>query len=291
MYDFKSYEKPRDLTDAIALLAANPDARLIAGGTDVLIKLHKGKSGFSHLVDIHDLSELCQIEISSDGDILIGSGVCFSTLADSPVIQQHIPLLAEAAGTVGGPQIRNMATIGGNVCNGVPSADGAIPLFCLNTALTLKGPGTTRNIPIHQFYLGPGKVDLKSGEILTCFTISRDEYEGMQGHYYKYAMREAMDIATIGCAAQCKVEKGVLADLRIAFGVAGPVPLRCRRSESAARGKTLSQALLTEISENVAQDLAPRDSWRASRDFRLHIIKTLAHRVVKRAVNRSGVEI
>ena len=157
MYDFSSYKKAHDLADAIRLLKANPQARLIAGGTDVLIKLHKGKPDFAHLVDIHGLGELKNIELDSDRSIIIGSGVHFSTLVNSDTVIKQIPMLAEAAGSVGGPQVRNMATIGGNICNGIPSADGAIPLFCFNASLTISGPDGTRELPIDKFYLGPGK--------------------------------------------------------------------------------------------------------------------------------------
>jgi len=291
MYDFESYQKADTVAAAIALLKANPGARLIAGGTDVLIKLHKGKPGFAHLVDIHDIAELKKIELGDDNDIVIGSGVHFSTLANSETIVKRIPVLAEAAGTVGGPQVRNMATMGGNICNGVPSADGAIPLFCLNAMLAIDGPEGTRNIRIEAFYLGPGKVDLRPAEVLKSFTITNGNYHGMHGHYHKYAMRDAMDIATIGCAAVCKVTDRTLADLRIAFGVAGPVPLRCKKTESFACGEKITKALLKEISEKAADDLVPRDSWRATRAFRLQIIKTLAYRVVARVIEKAGVHI
>lgn len=291
MYDFNSYKKAHDLADAIRLLKANPLARLIAGGTDVLIKLHKGKPDFAHLVDIHELGELKNIELDSDRGIIIGSGVRFATLVNSDTILKQIPMLAEAAGSVGGPQVRNMATIGGNICNGVPSADGAIPLFCFNAILMISGPDGTRDLPIEKFYLEPGKVDLKPAEVLKCFTITENNYRGMHGHYHKFAMREAMDIATIGCATLCKIEDRIIKDLRIAFGVAGPVPLRCKKTESFAKGRKISEKLLQQISEKVADDLKPRDSWRASKAFRLQIIKALAYRVMAQTIRRAGEKI
>ena len=291
MYDFSSYKKACDLADAIRLLKANPQARLIAGGTDVLIKLHKGKPDFAHLVDIHELGELKNIELDSDRGIIIGSGVHFSTLVNSDTVLKQIPMLAEASGSVGGPQVRNMATIGGNICNGIPSADGAIPLFCFNTILMISGPDGTRELPIEKFYLGPGKVDLKPAEVLKSFIITENNYRGMLGHYCKYAMRESMDIATIGCATLCKIEDRRIKDLRIAFGVAGPVPLRCKKTESFAKGRKISGKLFQQISEKVADDLKPRDSWRASKAFRLQIIKALAYQGMVQTVRRAGEKI
>jgi xanthine dehydrogenase FAD-binding subunit len=204
------------------------------------------------------------------------------------LILKHIPVLSAAIRTIGGPQVRNMATIGGNLCNGVPSADSAPPLICLNALLTIEGPRGSRQLPLVDFFLGPGKVALDPYEILTKITVTRDNYAGYAGHFSKYAMRDAMDIATIGCAAVCKVENKKLADLRLAFSTAAPVPIRCRSTEQKACGRQLSRKLLNDITETVKHDVQPRDSWRAAKDFRLQIIATLAGRVVKQAVGNAG---
>ena len=125
MFDFESYHKARTVREAIGLLSQNPKSIPIAGGTDVLVRLRHGHPDYRHLVDIHDISELKTITIDPDGTIRIGSGVTFSALLDSEIITRHLPVLARGAQSVGGPQIRNMATIGGNLCNGAPSADSA----------------------------------------------------------------------------------------------------------------------------------------------------------------------
>ena len=291
MYNFQSYTKAESVSHAIRLLQEIPQASLIAGGTDVLIDLHEGKEKFLHLVDIHDIQELQQITMTDTGDLVIGSGTNFTALEESPVITERVPMLAEMVLTFAGPQLRNMATIGGNICSGMTSADSAPPLFTLNAVLTLEGADGQRTIPIEDFYKGPGKVNIESHEVLTTVIISRDNYEGLHGYYYKYAMREAMDIATIGCAALCQVDDGVLKDLRIAYGVAGPVPVRCKKGEAYGRGKKITKSLLMEIAEVVPEDLNPRSSWRASKEFRLHIIKTLASRVIEKAIIKAGGKI
>ena len=288
MFDFKNHIKAESVQEAIELLQANPQARLIAGGTDVLIKLHKGKDGFEFLVDIHDVAELNFIRQNRSGDLVIGSGTRFTTLAESAVIREHIPVLVTAVLTIGGPQVRNMATIGGNLCNGVPSADSASPLIALNAELTIEGAKGRRQVLLEEFFLGPGRVDLGHDEILTAITIKREHYDGYHGHFFKYAMRHAMDIATIGCAAVCKVENGQLRDLRLAFGTAAPVPIRCRLTEKKASDCSVSQEMLKDIAETVWQDVNPRSSWRAAKDFRLQIIATLAERVVKQAILNAG---
>ncbi len=288
MFDIKSYHKAGSIQEAIRLLQNDPKARLIAGGTDVLIKLHKGKGEFHHLVDIHDIAELNFITHAGNGDLVIGPGTCFTDVGESPLVRQHVAVLSEAVSTIGGPQVRNMATIGGNICNGVPSADSASPLMALNAVLTIQGAAGTRQIPVENFFISPGRVALEPHEILTAITITRDNYEGYHGHFYKYAMRLAMDIATIGCAAVCRVEDGVLEDLRLAYGVAAPVPIRCKSAENKVRGRRVSPELLEDIAEAVSDDVNPRTSWRASKEFRLHIIATLARRVVKQAILNAG---
>jgi xanthine dehydrogenase FAD-binding subunit len=290
MFDIQAYIKAGSVDHAVDLLAEHPEARLVAGGTDVLIRLRHGSHEFTRLVDIHGLNELRFIKADATGTIRIGSGSVFTDLVLSDLIRTHAPVLAEAAESVGGPQIRNMATIGGNICNGAPSADSAPALFVLNALLELKSRQGVRQVPVTDFYLGPSSVDLKPGELLTAIIIPKNEYQGFAGHYFKYAMRKAMDIATIGCAVSLKTAGGMMADYRIAYGVAGPTPLRCPSAEKAAAGQVISDTLLTKISDAVPQDVSPRTSWRATREFRLHLISELAERVTRTALDRAGTK-
>lgn len=287
MFDLKNYRKAGSVDEAIGLLATHPNSRLLAGGTDILIKLRHGKSGFADLVDIHGLAELRCISQDETENILIGSGTSFTEIIESELLQSHIPMLCDAAQSVGGPQIRNVATVGGNICNGVTSADSAPGLFGLNALLQIQGMNGLREIPIEKFYLGPGKVDLQRGDVLTAIKITPENYSGFFGFYYKYAMRDAMDIATIGCAVTLKTVSGMMTDYRIAFGVAGPVPIRCPQTEKAIIGRELSSELLDMIAEKVISDVNPRTSWRAAKDFRLNIIQELAKRATHKALQRA----
>ena len=254
----------------------------------MLVKLHKGKAQFDHLVDIHDIAELNFITQNDAADIIIGPLASFTKVAESELICQHIPVLSQAVLTIGGPQVRNMATIGGNLCNGVPSADSATPLIALNAVVTIEGGNGSRQMPLESFFLGPSQVALEQHEILTAITISHDNYAGYFGHFHKYAMRDAMDISTIGCSAVCKIKDGTLQDLRLAFGVAAPVPIRCKDTEDKVRGQKMTPELLTDIARYVSADVHPRTSWRAAKEFRLQIITTLAHRVVEQAILNAG---
>jgi xanthine dehydrogenase FAD-binding subunit len=288
MFDLKSHIKASSVDEAIELLSKNPKARIIAGGTDVLIKLKHGNPSFSELVDINGLKELKFIKKDEQENILIGAGSVFHDIVESDIIESCIPVLKDAGSSVGGPQVRNMGTVGGNICNGVTSADSASGLFAMNAMLLLKGKDGPREVLIKDFYLGPGKVDLKPTEILTAIKISPDNYKGFSGFYYKYAMRNAMDIATIGCAVNLKLNDKTIQDYRIAYGVAGPVPMRCPATEAFVKDKQISETLLRQIADNVEKDVNPRTSWRANREFRIHIIKELSMRVTREALKRAG---
>lgn len=283
MFNIETYNKAQSVSEAVTLLAENPRARVLAGGTDVLIRLREGDDRYSQLIDIHDLAELQQIQQLAGGEICIGAGVTFSQLMDNRLIQERLPLVAQAAGTVGGPQVRNVATIGGNLCNGAISADSAAALYVLDAVLEIEGVSGVRDLPIGEFYLGPGQVALEHSDVLRAIRIPAASYRDYGTHYYKYAMRNAMDIATIGCAAACKVKAGCFDTLKIAFTVAAPKPMRARSAEQFAVGQAVTPALINELAGLVLQDLNPRDSWRASKEFRLHIIKTLARRVIMAA--------
>ncbi len=291
MFDLDSYHKATTVDEAIQLLARNPRAIPLAGGTDVLVRLRQGHPDYRHVVDIHDVADLQDITMASDGTISIGSGSTFARLMTDRIITENIPVLAEGAASVGGPQIRNMATIGGNLCNGAPSGDCAAPLLVLNAVALLKGPQEERRIPLHEFYQGPGQVDRKPTEIMTSLLIAPDDFRCWSASYFKYAMRGAMDIATIGCAAACKMESNRLADLRLAFTVAGPTPLRCWKTEEKARGAVADQTLLEMVRSSVLKDLRPRDSWRSPKDLRKQIIRTLAERVLTNALRPCGVSL
>ena len=293
MYDIKALYEAESVQHAISLLQEYPQAQIIAGGSDVLVQMREGKCAGKELVSIYGLDEMRGISYEEDGAIRIGSLTSFSHITKDPIIQKHINVLGEAVDMVGGPQIRNIGTIGGNTCNGVTSADSASTLHAWDAVVEITGPEGVRRIPIHEFYIKAGVVDLKPAEIQTAILIPKKAYEGYQGHYIKYAMRNAMDIATTGCSANVKLseDKQIIEDVRIAYGVAGPVPMRAPSAEAKAKGKAVSQETVKEFAKAVLEDINPRDSWRASKAFRQHIAVVLAERALKEAIRLAGGEI
>lgn len=171
MFDFASYHRAATLADAINLLADNPQAKLLAGGTDVLIQLHHHNDRYRHIVDIHNLAELRGITLAEDGSLRIGSATTFTQLIEDPITQRHLPALCAAATSIAGPQIRNVATYGGNICNGATSADSATPTLIYDAKLEIHSPRGVRFVPINGFHTGPGKVSLEHDEILVAFHL------------------------------------------------------------------------------------------------------------------------
>ena len=289
MFDFGGLTIAKSVPEAVRALAAQPDAVLIAGGSDVLIKIREGKLAGRALVSIHDIPELRFLRKTADGDLEIGPLCTFTELEESPLIRETVPVLGQAAGTVGGPQIRAMGTVGGNISNGVTSADTASTLMAYEAVLTITGPAGERCLPIRDYYTGAGKVALGPGELLTKITIPEASYKGFSGFYHKYGMRNAMEIATLGCSVSVKLSaaKDRVDDIRIGFGVASPVPMKAEKTEAALRGLPVREAA-ARIAGLVRQEIRPRDSWRASRAFRLHIGGEIAERAFREAVRMGG---
>lgn len=293
MFDIGSYVQAKSVKEAISALAADPAAILIAGGSDVLIQIREGRLAGKHLVSIHDIPELLGVRMEEDEAICIRPLTTFAGVTESEIIQKHIPTLGFATDQAGGPQLRNIGTIGGNVCNGVTSADSAATLLTLNAELELEGPNGSRRVAQEQFYKGPGKVDKAPEEVLVAIRIAKKDYEGFFGHYIKYAQRNAMDIATLGCAVHVKLsgDKKSIEELRLAYGVAGPTPIRCHGAEDAAKGKAIDEALLDEVGRAALAETNPRTSWRASKEFRQQLIYELARRALSEAITKAGGEV
>jgi xanthine dehydrogenase FAD-binding subunit len=288
MFNISVLQEPDSLASAVEMLKAEPGLRIIAGGTDVLIRLQHGGEGWSQLLSLRNVRELEAISLRADGTIVIGATAPFARIFQDPIIREHLPSLAEAAVSMGGPQIRNVATIGGNICNGAVSGDSASTLFALDAMLKLNSLDGERIIPIHEFYAGPGKVHLRPGELLTAILIPRSSYAGTGGHYIKFAMRKAMDIATLGVSVICRVKDGAFEDLRIGLGVAAPVPIRCAEAEAYAKGRPVSVATCQEIGRLAVKATRARTSWRASKDYREHLVEVLTERAVLESAKRAG---
>lgn len=295
MYDIKALYEAQSVEEAIRLRLEHPGAQLIAGGSDVLVQVREGRRAGAELISIYGIDELRGVSLDDDGTLRIGSLTSFSHITRDPLVQRCCAVLGEAVDQVGSPQIRNISTIGGNTCNGVTSADSASTLHAYEAVVELTGIHGVRRVPIREFYIKAGTVDIRGeeGELQTAILIPRESYEGTYGHYIKYGMRNAMEIATLGCSVNVRLspDKRRLERCRIAYGVAGPVPMRAPSAEAVANGAAPSEELYEAFSQAVLNDISPRDSWRAAKAFRQHIAVEMARRALIESVKRAGGEL
>ena len=293
MYDIKALYEAESIQDACRLLTEHPEAQVIAGGSDVLVQIREGKRAGKELVSIYMIDEMRGICIDDEENVRIGSLTSFSNITKNPIIQEKVGVLGEAVNMIGGPQIRAIGTIGGNTCNGVTSADSASTLHALEAIVEITGTDGVRRVPIKDFYIKAGVVDLKPGEIQTAILIPKESYENCFGHYIKYGKRNALEIANIGCSVNVRLsaDKKTFDRVRIAYGVAGPVPMRSPSSEEFINGKAVTEENVKKFASLVLNDINPRDSWRGGKAFRQHMAVVMAERAIKEAVKKAGGEV
>ena len=292
MYDMKALFESHSVEEAVELRLAHPEADIIAGGSDVLVQMREGKRAGHELISIYMIDAMRGVSLDTEENLRIGSLTSFSHITKDPLIQKYVNVLGEAVDQVGSPQIRNIGTIGGNTCNGVTSADSASTLHAYEAIVELTGKNGVRRVPIKEFYLSAGKVDIRveEGEIQTAILIPKESYENTYGHYIKYGMRNAMEIATLGCSVNVRLseDKRVVERCRIAYGVAGPVPMRTPSAEDVIAGKAPTAELVEAFSKAILNDINPRDSWRSSKAFRQHIAVEMAARALTRSIELAG---
>ncbi len=284
MYDLNSIYIAKSIEDAVKALKANPKAVIISGGTDILVGLRDGLRAGSDFVSIKDIEELRGIYMDEEKNIHIRPATTFREIIESDIVKKHIPSLITAVIDIGGPQIRNVATLGGNICNGFTTADAPPTLLGLNAVACITGERTYREKSVEEFYVKPEVMDLENGELLTDIVIKHSDYEGYKGHYIKYSMRDAMDIAIIGCSVLCKTDSGVIDDIRISFAAAGPLPLRTRSAEKKLIGLKIDDELCNNMGRLCLEDVSVITDKRVSKEFRTHLVEVLPGRTLKAAL-------
>lgn len=287
MFDYDRVYEGKNLKNALDILADNDKIVIINGGTDVLIRARENAYRNHSLLNISNIKELKGVYLNDKKDIIIKSGTTFSELESNEIVKKYLALLACASSQVGSPQVRNVATIGGNICNGAVSADSVPSLFVLNAKLVLENSSGQRIVPIEEFYLGPGKTVLEKNELLKEIIISYEDYHNYFGVYKKFGRRKAMEIATTSCAVLLKLkDQGkAIEDYRIAYGVAAPTPVRCHKTEEKIRYSGIKKEMLDVIQNSVLEELYPRESWRASKELRQQVIQEFAVRATEEAIN------
>jgi carbon-monoxide dehydrogenase medium subunit len=294
---WQQYLRPQTIPEAVqALISAPGPARPISGGTDLLLDLQQGRQPAVHtLVDLNSIPELSLIE-QRQAELFIGAAAPLHQIVNHPLVRRHAQALVEASDLVGGPQVRNVATLGGNVAHALPAADGTIALLALGAELEIAGKAGLRRMNFKEFFLGPGKSALKQGEeILVGFDIPLIKGHGKQASCFKRIMRpQGVALPIINLAIWLIGRAEIIEDIRIAVGPGGPTPWRAMGAEKILIGKSLNGSMLKEkwfqeAREALLAEVNFRSSARrASSEYRRHLVEELFADTFLTALERAG---
>lgn len=287
MHSF-DYQKVFTLKEAFDTGSSPEGASLfMAGGTDVLVKIKKGDLRPLQVIDMKGIQEMEDFSIS-ENRFSIGALTRIRTLETSPEVKEKLPLLAQAAGKLGSVQVRNRATLGGNLCNAAPSAETAPALLALDACAEIYGREGPRTVNIKEFFTGPGSTILKEGEILTSLKIPLNDRKRQGALYYKLANRKAMDIAFVGVAVLLEIdEDDRISKARIALGAVAPTPIRAPSAEKVLKGKVLDHETVLKSAELAGESCSPISDLRASAEYRRAMVNRLCQRGLMEAYSRA----
>ena len=289
---WQEYKRPASIAEAIQnLTSASGSVMPIAGGTDLLLDLKQGRHAPIHtLIDLTFVPEMSLLEVRG-GELFIGAAVAVNRVALDPLVGTHSQALVEAANLIAGPQVRNTATLGGNVAHALPAADGTIALTALNAQAEVASPAGTRRIPFTALFAGPGKSALDKGkEIIVGFYIPITNYQSrITASCFKRIMRpQGVALPILNCAVWLERDEDVVKDIHIAVGPGGPIPFRATEAEDVLRGRSFNEEIFSRTLEALLAQVKFRTSARrASADYRKHIVGGLFSDVFEAAWERA----
>ena len=275
------YAKPASLDEAVAVLTERGEgARVLAGGTDVVAQLRDDIISPDILVDIKGIEGLSDIRLAGDR-LLLGPLVTFTDLIESDVIRESFPLFYEMAVQVASKGVRNRATVVGNICSAVPSCDGGPILLVHDAHVLLLNSGGERTVPIGEWFTGPKKSDLRTGELVVGLEMSAAA-SACAGSFVKLGRYQGEDLAQASVAILVSPDY----EYRVAFGAVGPTPVRARKLESAIRGQEPSDEMLEIARKAISRETSPITDIRATAEYRKHMLEVMLERGIRAAVAR-----
>jgi carbon-monoxide dehydrogenase medium subunit len=277
---------PDSLEACQQALADGPDIKLVAGGTDLLPQMKNGVLKPRRVVDLSALPELKILELAPDGNLRVGAGVTARRLEQAAELHNGFQGLAESAALVGSFQIRNLATLGGNLANAAPSADMAPPLLALEAEFLVAGPKGSRRVPAADFFLGVRRTQLAPDEMLVEIIIPAPAPRS-GGTYVRHTPRRELDIAVVGIASQLTLDGGACRKARIALGAVAPVPVRATEAEARLEGQEITPELIEEAAQLAVKAASPISDQRGSAEFRKHLVRVLTRRTLTTAYQRA----
>ena len=281
-FEFKYYE-PSTLDEAVELLQKlGPDAKILAGGTDLLVQMKTGVLRPKYIINIKKIKELRKIEDRGDR-LVIGALTRLRDIEKNSIVREKFYSLYEAVKAMASPQIRCMASVGGNLCNASPAADTAPPLMTYNAELVLSSINGERRVSIHDFFLGPRKTVLAKNELLKEIRLPVENNYGYS--YIKLGRRTSFTLSIVSVATLVKIENSKFKDVRIALNSVAPTPVRAKSVEKYLIGREVDEEVISEASKLVVNDISPISDIRASADYRRKASIVLVHDSLIEAVN------
>ena len=287
------YLAPTSLDEALHVLqTAGAGGKVLNGGTDLVPQMKQGLVSPSSLVDIKDVPELNRLEWTETDGLRIGAAVTLSRFLSFTALPKECSLLMQACLLIGSAQIKNRGTIGGNVSNAAPSADSIPPLLCLDARAILASGKGTRSIPLHDFFIAPGRTLMGDDELLVEIRIPPPP-SGSVGCYLRHTTREEMDIAVAGVAAWIALspQHNRLKSIRIALGAVSSTPMRARGAEACLKGKPVTRDGIEEAAEKAAAEAKPISDLRGSAEYRRKLVRVLTRRALKRSCEKLDIQI
>ena len=287
---FQDYLKPQTIDEALQYLSeAKGSIAVVSGGTDLLLDIKQGRHNpVEQMIDVSGISEMGEITLSGDS-IEIGASVTHKQIITNPILQEHAQCVVEGCGLIGGPQVRNVATIGGNVAHALPAGDGTISLLALDTEVQIASNSGISWMPLIEIFAGPGKVyfDRTSAIVVGFRFKAKGSQEGSA--FYRVMRPQGVAIAILNMAAWVKLdEDGNLEKVRVSCGPAGPKPVRALKTEEYLSGKTWDDSVLQEAAQILAEEVSLRTSkHRATKEYRHQLLPVLLRKVMDMAVERA----
>ncbi len=271
-----AYHKPKDINEVLILLSEFKEkAKILAGGTDLVVHLKEELSKPEMVIDVKGIAELNKIEISNDS-VFIGAGVTFTEILESKTIKKKLPILWEASETVASIGIRNRATLTGNICSAVPSLDSAPALLVYDAEILVQSNTDKKSISIHDWFTGPKKTSLKPDELVLGIKIPIVQHTGV---YEKLGRYKGEDLAQAGIGIFINEAK----NYRFAYCAVGPVPKRMKKLEDFLQGKNITENLLQEAAELIPAEISPITDIRSSSEYRTHMMKVMFKRGLQKS--------
>lgn len=290
----KYYLQPQTLEEALEILVKNQGrAQVVAGGTDVVPQLRRRELQVDVLVDIARISALGSIRVEGE-TICVGALVTHTQVCSSPLLKERASILTEGAGALGSPQIRNIATVAGNLVSGQPAADTSIPLLALNARVKIFSEKGEREIPLTEFFLEQGRTAIDSRrEILTQIRF-RALQENQSGCYLRLSKRKALSLPILALATVVDIDpqRKMFKDVALAIGPVAPIPFRATGAEAMLRSASISKKTIEVAAEKASLESSPRSSFlRGSSNYRKEMVRVLARRSLTQALIRAGASV